>query len=69
MGGRAKARQNSSLIPVIYGHHSDHDEKSAARRGLFCILGRGEVYSEYSSNKVAYESGFALSPDAVSVFE
>ena len=67
MGGRAKAMQSSSLIPVIYVHHSDHDEKSAARRGLFCILGRGEVYSEYSSNKVAYENGFALGLDASSV--
>ena len=68
MGGRAKATQNSSLIPVIYVHHSDHVEKTAARRGLFCILGREEVYSEYSSNKVAYENGFALGLDASSVF-
>ena len=67
MGGRAKAMQNSSLIPIIYVHHSHHDEKSAARRHLFCILGCGEVYSEYSSNKVAFENGFALSLDAVSV--
>ena len=67
MGGRANAMQNSSLIPVIYVYRSDHDEKSAARRELFCILGRGEVYSEYSSNKVAFENGFTLSLDAVSV--
>ena len=68
MGGRAKPMQNPSLVPVVYIHHSDHDGKSAARRDLFCILGGGEVYSAYSSNKVASEIGFALSIVAVSVF-
>ena len=67
MGGHAEAMQNPSLIPDIHVHHSDSDEKSDALRDCFCILGRGEIYSAYSSNKVTFENGLALSLAAVSV--